>query len=224
MPKPKELVKLLIVKLRHRNRNVKLSIDSNITILSRFEGNNYVGHQSTFNGTMGFASYIGDNSRISAKLGRYCSIAGNVSVINGFHPTSCLLSTHPAFYNNNNCSQLFFDSKVKYDEYRYTEKGFDVEIGNDVWIGFGVTIIAGVTIGNGAVIAAGSVVTRDIEPYAVVGGVPAKIIRYRFEKDEIELLERTKWWDKEIEWLRENARVFSNIEEYKGLFSEDKTE
>lgn len=83
-----------------------------------------------------------------------------------------------------------------------------VVINNDVWIGMKSTIMGGVTVGNGAIIAAHSVVTKDVPPYAVVGGVPAKIIKYRFTEDIIEGLQKSEWWNQPDDVLRENITVF----------------
>ncbi|MBU9735538.1 CatB-related O-acetyltransferase [Lachnospiraceae bacterium ASD5720] len=86
-----------------------------------------------------------------------------------------------------------------------------VIIGNDVWIGDGAQIIGGHKIGDGAIVAAGAVVTKDVLPYSIVGGVPAKIIRFRFEKDDINYLMQLKWWDKDREWIEKHAAYFENI-------------
>jgi acetyltransferase-like isoleucine patch superfamily enzyme len=83
-----------------------------------------------------------------------------------------------------------------------------VKVGNDVWIGTGVMVMGGVTIGDGAVIGAGAIVTKDVPPYAVVAGVPAKIIRYRFPEDTIELLNKIKWWEKDETELKEHIVLF----------------
>ena len=87
-------------------------------------------------------------------------------------------------------------------------------IGNDVWIGDDVTILGGVTIGDGAVIALGAVVTQDVASYSIVGGVPAKLIRKRFDENSIEFLNSFKWWDKSDDWLRNNAKEMSNIHDF----------
>ena len=87
--------------------------------------------------------------------------------------------------------------------------GKPVVIGNDVWIGSYVRIMEGVTIGDGAVVAACALVTKDVPPYAVVGGVPAKVIKYRFDPDTIEKFLQLKWWDRSSSWLRAHAESFA---------------
>ena len=86
-----------------------------------------------------------------------------------------------------------------------------VTIGNDVWIGANVTIVNGVTIGDGAVIGANSIVTKDIPPYSIYGGVPAKCIRMRFEQNQIDFLLKLKWWNMDEEWIRSNSLLFSDV-------------
>ncbi|MEO1486680.1 MAG: CatB-related O-acetyltransferase, partial [Bacteroidota bacterium] len=86
-----------------------------------------------------------------------------------------------------------------------------IEIGNDVWIGAQVTILDGVKIGDGAIIASGALVNRDVPPYSIWGGVPAKEIKKRFDEHVIERLLAIKWWDKEYSWLKDNANTFTDI-------------
>lgn len=128
---------------------------------------------------IGAYTYIGFNTFVSnSKIGRYSSIANNVSIGNGEH-----------LIYNLSTSSLFYD-----DPYRILTAG-ECEIGNDVWIGVGCTVRRGVKVGNGAVLGANSFVNKDVPPYAVVGGVPAKIIKFRFTPEQIEVLEKSKWWD-----------------------------
>ena len=87
-----------------------------------------------------------------------------------------------------------------------------VEVGNDVWIASDVKLLPGIVIHDGAVIAAGAVVTKDVPPYAIVGGVPAKVIRYRFTKEQIESLLDIQWWNKDEKWIREHAGLFDDVD------------
>lgn len=182
---------------------------------SKFEGNNYVGNLSNIhNSEVGKMSYFNSNCTILyTKIGRYCSIAGNVKTIVGSHPVNSWVSTHPVFYAVNNCCQKSYTDKNLYDEYKYVdeEKRFMIEIGNDVWIGTGAMISGGVTVGDGAVVLAGAVVTKDVEPYSIVGGVPAKTLGKRFSDEEIEFLLKLKWWEKDEKWIEENSPLFNNI-------------
>ena len=90
-----------------------------------------------------------------------------------------------------------------------------VNIGNDCWIGENVFLVGGINIGDGAVILAGAVVTADVPAYAIVGGIPAKIIKYRYDENTIQLLQKFKWWNKDISWLKENWELLCNIEQLK---------
>ncbi|MBR6188682.1 MAG: CatB-related O-acetyltransferase [Prevotella sp.] len=99
-------------------------------------------------------------------------------------------------------------------EERQLVDGCSAIIGNDVWIGQDVRIIEGVTIGDGAIVATGAVVTKDVPPYAVVGGVPAKVIRYRFTPEQQALLLQSRWWEQSEEWLQEHVREMQDIKEF----------
>lgn len=132
----------------------------------------------------------------SIKIGNFCSIARNMTIQEYFHD----YNKTTTYYIGRN----IFKQNIK-DE--IISKG-SVEIGNDVWIGVNVTIMSGVKIGNGAVIGAGSVITKDIPPYAIVGGNPGKIIKFRFNQEKIDELQNLKWWDWPKEKIIENKEFF----------------
>ena len=166
-------------------------------------------------------TYIGSRCTfVSTDIGSFCSIAADVRIIAGEHPANTWISTHPAFYSSNCVTGVSFTTANKYNEIKYVneERRRIVSIGNDVWIGFGVRILNGVHIGDGAIIATSAVVTKDVEPYAIVGGVPAKKIGQRFNDQEISFLLDHKWWNKDLEWIKNNAHAFEEIEKYKKLF------
>lgn len=191
------------------------SFGKNTTIDSKagFEGENKLSDYSVFlNSSMGYASYISDHSFIkNTVIGRYTCIANEVMTVAGNHPIS-FVSVHPAFYSTT--QKLSYIRQRKFDDFRYldSDRRISVVIGNDVWVGARATILEGVTIGDGAVIAAGAVVTKDVPPYAVVGGVPAKVIKYRFDEDTIQKLLELKWWEKDQEWIKSHADDFDDVE------------
>jgi len=141
---------------------------------------------------IGAYTYVNRNSFIqNATIGNYCSIATDVIMGHGLHPLD-RFSTSTIFYKAKNALNLQLVAEdLDFAEYK------PVNIGSDVWIGTRVIIMGGVTIGHGAVLASGAVITKDVPPYAIMGGVPAKIIKYRFNNDVQHRLLQTKWWEKD---------------------------
>lgn len=143
----------------------------------------------------GFASYVNSGAiRSYVEIGRYCSIGRDVSLGLGHHNVKGI-SGSPFFEHLSSGGAM----KLASEEPRRR-----VVIGHDCWIGDGVKILSGVTIGHGAVLAAGCVVTKDVRPYEIVGGVPAKTLGRRFDDETVEALLRTRWWDLDPSWLQRN--------------------
>lgn len=137
-------------------------------------------------------------------IGRFCSIAYNVKIGLGGHPMDWV-STHPFAYDK---KYNFVSQNKKF----HNEESKKTIIGNDVWVGANAIILAGVEIGDGAIIGANSLVTKDVEPYAIVYGSPAKMSRYRFDTNVIKGLQDIKWWDWEDKKLKENIDQFTDPE------------
>jgi acetyltransferase-like isoleucine patch superfamily enzyme len=158
-----------------------------------------------FDSVVGDYTYVELGCRIScADIGKFCAIAPYSLVGLAAHPTDTV-SMHPAFYRHHPAVGYDLVPADRRQEFTRTR------IGNDVWIGAGVAVKDGVTVGDGAVIGAGAVVASDVPPYAIYGGVPARLIRYRFDEQTIERLLRARWWDRDIEWLRAHADAFSSV-------------
>lgn len=157
--------------------------------------------------SIGAYTYIANNTDVeNADIGKYCSIADHCRIGMGGH-TLKHLSTSPIFTEKvNGCKETWTDVNVN------PVKSKRVKVGNDVWIGSHALIMGGVNIGNGAVIGAGAVVVKDVPPYAVVGGVPARIIRYRFSDEVICLLQSIAWWDFPVSTLKEKIHLFQTDE------------
>lgn len=191
----KLLFKIIKGKNNKKGQNVRINPLAYVNN-SNFSGNNYVDRLCRIRNTsFGNYSYIGYNSDLNnVQIGNYCSISSDVKIGLGNHPID-FFSTSPIFYSNKNPFNLKIN-KVKYDD-----RPDLTIIENDVWIGANVIIIDGIIIGNGAIIAAGSVVTKNVGEYAIVGGVPAKVIKKRFDELTTQKLRESKWWEKDAKEL-----------------------
>jgi acetyltransferase-like isoleucine patch superfamily enzyme len=212
----KKIIKQVYLKIKFRKKKIIFLGLSDIALNSFFEGYNKIANDCSFAGSIGYGSYIGGRSRIYGKIGRFCSIAENVTVISATHPMKDFVSTHPSFYSIAKQNGMTYVKSQIFKEFLFADKEnkFPVIIGNDVWIGNGATVIGGITIGEGAVILANSTVTKDVKPYSIVAGLPAKEIGKRFNDETIAFLLEFKWWNRSDDWLKENAGLFSNINNF----------
>lgn len=176
--------------------------NSSIHPTSKVEADSEVYHSS-----MGKHSFCGYHCKIvHCDIGSFCSIADYVSIGGGMHPVDWI-STSPTFYEGRDSIKAKFSEHPRSPPQR-------VAIGHDVWIGERVLIKQGVTIGTGAVVGMGAVVTKDIAPYAIVAGTPAKEIRKRFDDQIIERLLASKWWNMDENLLVEKAEFANDPEAF----------
>jgi len=171
-------------------------IDSVIHKTSKVEAGSQI-----LNTIMDKHSFCGYDCEISnCEIGSFTSIASGVVIGGGMHPIDWV-GTSPVFYEGRD------SVKAKFSEFKRDVVKITV-IGHDVWIGRNSLIKQGVTIGNGAVVGMGSIVTKDVAPYSIVGGNPAKAIRYRFSEEIIDKLIASKWWELPEKQLKEYATYF----------------
>lgn len=190
------------LKTEHRNKTAKIGYMAKIHNLKLGKYNKISNYSVIVNSSLDDYSYIGSNCLISeTEIGKFCSIGSEVVINLAKHPTH-LLSTHPAFYSTGGHVGITFVSENKFKEFGH------VVIGNDVWIGTRSMIMADLKIGNGAIIAAGAIVTHDVEPYSIVGGIPARVIRKRFTEDQIKEIEMGEWWNKSKDWYISHIDCF----------------
>ena len=168
------------------------------------------------NVNIGDYTYINLDTTVDSNvnIGKYCSISKNVFIAPGTHEYK-YVTTHPILFNPFWRKQMNILEKDNYIK-KIGKQDSITNIGNDVWIGLNAIIMRGITIGDGAVIGAGAVVTKDVEPYSIVVGNPAKHIKYRFESTYVEELKnmQKKWWDYSPEELAERFEDMYNIKDF----------
>lgn len=197
-------IKLLFAKALKRLLNPpalrNCSLDNTSRVWSKSELNSV---------RMGKYSYIGNDCfMVNVDIGAFCSIADRVCIGGAGHPIE-RVSSSPVFHEGGNVLGVNFQSFP----YEHTPK---TTIENDVWIGIGSIVKAGVTIHNGAVIGSGSVVTHDVPAYEIWAGNPARKIRDRFDKATAEKIEKSEWWSKSDEEIREISKNFDNVSAFIG--------
>jgi len=164
---------------------------------------------------IGNHTYIAYNSKIHmTTIGNFCSIGPNFVCGHGIHPTNGI-STSPEFYSTLKQTGHTFSETSKFEEIK------PINIGNDVFIGMNVCVLDGVTIHDGAMIGAGAVVIKDIPPYAIAVGVPAKVVKYRFDEKTIQKLLKIKWWNWDEDKLKEVEKYCFDIETFVNKYDKE---
>ena len=216
----KRFLKVLYFRLRSP-RGVAVEFGADISPDSTIESPAHINSGSYFSGMLGRGSYICSACRITAQVGRFCSIAHGVVVLSARHPYKVpYVSTSPVFVGGLNLLNIKVPTEEVFRPHKYATSKYPVVIGNDCWIGQNALLIDGITIGDGAVVLAGAVVTKDVPPYAVVGGIPAKVISYRYDDETIAFLLKIKWWSQDVSWLKEHSDAMRDIDKLKRLFNE----
>jgi acetyltransferase-like isoleucine patch superfamily enzyme len=204
----RKLLSSLYYKFKYRKNNLFIEYPS--LIKNTTFGNNIKLYNNTIvQSSIDDFTYMGNETQIlNSTIGKFCSIGADCKIGLSKHPSETFVSTHPIFYSKLKQAGVTFADK------NYFQEDQSVIIGNDVWIGVNSIITGSLIIGDGAIIAAGAVVTKDVLPYSIVGGIPAKHIKFRFSQIEMEQLLKDKWWLKDEEYLRKNFKKFHNISDY----------
>lgn len=212
----KRIITFFLAKIIIWKTDSKIMNNCSLNLNTKLEGKNVINSSSNISSSnVGYATFLGSNCYLpKCKIGRFCSIAPNVRIVVGNHPTSLFVSTHPSFFSTIKQAGFTYVRSNKFIECSYSDldKSYYVDIGNDVWIGSNVTLLNGITIGDGAIVATGAVVTKNLEPYYIYGGVPAKKIGQRFNDSQISYLKEFKWWNKPEEWIKINSEIFIDID------------
>lgn len=194
----------LVTQRKYRKNSTWVDFGASVDAQTKFGGYNKVLNGSVVSGSViGRFTYIARARVSGADIGAFCSIGPDVIIGLSEHPTNWL-TTHPAFYSLGMQANATFSHGELFEHWKRPK------IGNDVWIGARAVILGGVTIGDGAIVAAGSVVTKDVGAFDIVGGIPAKRIRSRFDNDVVQLLQDWKWWDLPTDTLKEIAPDFTS--------------
>jgi virginiamycin A acetyltransferase len=159
---------------------------------ANLDGNVQIGRYTSF---WGPNIYVGSILN-TIKIGSFCSIARNVSIQETYHRSDCLSTYH------------ILKNIFNEDTYEELASKGDITIGNDVWLGANTIILSGVTIGHGSIVAAGAVVNKEVPPFAIVAGNPARVVKYRFTDEIIARLLEVKWWDWEIDKIKVSKHIF----------------
>lgn len=190
-------IKLTPDSIRHllsKGIRVNVSPDTDVNFPECIYGvEKYTNHFGPGFMPLGAYSYSHSFTRDISEIGRYCSIGANLQIIRNTHPTD-RLSSSPVFYSPRKLREWGGPAKQRSSIVDFESEQAPVTIGHDVWIGGDVRIRSGIHIGTGAIIGAGAIVTKDVGPYTIVAGVPAKVVKYRFEQPLIKRLLATQWW------------------------------
>ena len=210
----------LILRYKYRKRHVHIDLSANLSRDVQLDDYCRIFEHTTFRGSLGYGSYISSNCRLEASIGRFCSIGPNVTCNPGTHAyKEPYATTSPLFFSKNMNGATFAQEQM-FEEYTFVdkEKQLAFKVGNDCWIGESVFIVGGVTLADGAMVLAHAVVTKDVPPYAIVGGVPAKIVGYRYDEETIKFLLNVQWWNQSTEWFKRHWRLLNDIEQLKSYY------
>lgn len=199
------IARIAVLKARNAGQGLRVGWMASAKGCTFGRHNTLYDHVVLNNVVLGDLSYVSRGTRMNnAKVGRFSCIGPEVLVGLGRHPTRHFVSSHPAFYSTLGQAQIVFVAEQKFEEF------LPVDIGNDVWIGARAVILDGARIGDGAIVAAGAVVSGEVPPYAIVSGVPASVVRYRFDEPTVDAIRKSAWWDLDLDALREHADAFAD--------------